>query len=146
MAAATCSSIAGSGCHHSTTLSGDSFLDDLPVRLLCGHMDCSVCSITRADVRPGPAPMFDRVATRQKAAGLSRAVGVRFLTIPEIDRAAIKADAVWLSVAWPRSASSRGYACGAERRLIRGPSPDRRQTVPRSCERLWLVPPCPAPL
>jgi len=34
----------GSGrCHHSATMNGDGFPDDLPVRSLCGRMVCTVC-------------------------------------------------------------------------------------------------------
>ena len=39
----------GSGrCHHSATLSGDCFPDDLPVRSLCGRMVCTACGMRAA--------------------------------------------------------------------------------------------------
>ena len=51
----------GSGrCHHSATLSGDGFPDDLPVPSLCGRMAFSVCGMIGADVRPDWSPHVNK--------------------------------------------------------------------------------------
>jgi hypothetical protein len=43
-------------CHHSATLSGDRFPDDMPVRSLCRRMACTCCGMIGADVRPDWSP------------------------------------------------------------------------------------------
>jgi hypothetical protein len=43
----------GSGrCHHSATMNGDHFPNELPVRSVCARMVCTVCGMIGADVRP----------------------------------------------------------------------------------------------
>jgi hypothetical protein len=46
--------------HHSATLNGDQFPDDLPVRSLCGRMICTRCGYIGADVRPDWSPMTNK--------------------------------------------------------------------------------------
>jgi hypothetical protein len=51
----------GSGrCHHSATLSGDRFADDMPVPSLCGRLVCSQCGYIGADVRPDWSPHINK--------------------------------------------------------------------------------------
>jgi hypothetical protein len=51
----------GSGrCHHSATLSGDCFPDDLPVRSLCRQVVCTRCGHIGADVRPDWGPYVNK--------------------------------------------------------------------------------------
>ena len=47
-------------CHHSATMNGDGFPDDLPVRSLCGRMVCTVCGMIGADVRPDWSPHVNK--------------------------------------------------------------------------------------
>jgi hypothetical protein len=46
--------------HHSATLKGDDFPDDLPMRSLFGWMVCTVCGMIGADVRPNWSPHVNK--------------------------------------------------------------------------------------
>jgi hypothetical protein len=48
------------GCHHSATLRGDDFPDDLPVRSLFDRMVCTRCGYIGADVRPDWSPHVNK--------------------------------------------------------------------------------------
>jgi hypothetical protein len=70
-------------CHHSATLTGDRFPDDLPVRSLCRRMVCTVCGMIGADVRPDWSPHVTDFPQKEGTPAGKLYRGSNFATLPD---------------------------------------------------------------